>query len=76
MITEQYTLLVKFTAKLGKEQELKDSLIELVVQTVKEDGCLNFDLHQLLSNPREFMLYENWLNKDFHTKHKLLKRYA
>ena len=69
MITEQYTLLVKFIAKTGKERELRNSLLELVSETLKEEGCLNFDLHESLTDSRQFMIYENWVNKDFHAKH-------
>ena len=35
-------------------------LLDLVAQTRKEKGCVNYDLHQSRDNPREFVMYENW----------------
>ena len=69
MTSSKYSLLVIFNAKEGKEKELKKSLIHLVTETLQENGCLNFDLHQSVVNPRQFMIYENWTSKDTHAQH-------
>ena len=69
MISSKYALLVIFNAKKGKENELKESLLYLVTETLQEDGCLNFDLHQSEVNPLQFMIYENWTSKDTHAQH-------
>ncbi len=47
-------------AKAGEEERLKRALLELVAQTRKEKGCMNYDLHQSRGNASEFAMYENW----------------
>ncbi len=42
------------------QQQVREVLLGLVAQTRKEKGCVNYDLHQSLDNPREFVMYENW----------------
>jgi quinol monooxygenase YgiN len=69
MNTNKHTLHVIFKAKEGKENELKSSLLKLVNDTLKEEGCLNYDLHASPTNIGQFMIYENWVNKNAHTMH-------
>jgi quinol monooxygenase YgiN len=81
MITKQVTLFVMFQARPGKEAELRKTLLGLIPPTLKEDGCINYDLHVALDDPAKFLFYENWtteahLNKHGETPHvqNLLKR--
>lgn len=69
MSAKPYTLLVIFEAKSGKAQALKEALTALIEPTLKEEGCINYDLHQCLDNPAKFMFYENWASKEAHAKH-------
>jgi len=57
------TVVATFEAKTGKEAELKAALTKLVAPTRQEAGCLNYDLHQLLDNPKKFLFHENWTSK-------------
>lgn len=66
-----YSVLALFKAKHGKEEDLKQALKELVNPTLKEEGCINYDLHQSIDNKAEFMFYENWTTKDAHAKHNI-----
>lgn len=68
-MTKKLTLVVYFEAKPGKEQALKEVLTSLIAPTLKEEGCINYNLHQNLNNPALFMIYENWQNKEAHNKH-------
>lgn len=60
MAEKKVTVLAKFTAKPGLEDDVKDELLGLVSPTRSEAGCINYDLHQSSDDPRSFMLYENW----------------
>ncbi len=68
------TVIVYMRAKPGKEQELRDLLTSLVEPTSKENGFVNYDLHESTSQPGLFYLYENWesdqaLDDHFQTPH-------
>lgn len=54
------TLIAYMKAAPGKEAELKAELEALIEPTVKEDGCVNYDLHQGVEDPSTFFFYENW----------------
>lgn len=54
------TIIAFITAKAGMQQQVREVLLDLVAQTRKEKGCVNYDLHQSQDNPREFVMYENW----------------
>lgn len=69
MTATPYTILAIFVAKPGKEEVLKEVLTTLIAPTLKEEGCVNYDLHQSLENPAKFMFYENWADKAAHTLH-------
>ena len=53
-----------FQAYPGKEEELKNALLSLVAPTLKEKGCLNYDLHQSPEDPTKFLFYENWTSRE------------
>ena len=53
------TLIARMRAKPGKEQELRQALEALVEPTLKEQGCVNYDMHQG-QDEAEFGFYENW----------------
>lgn len=63
------TVVAKMEAKAGRETELKELLQSLVPVTQKEDGCINYDLHQYSQHPGQFMFYENWRDKASLDKH-------
>lgn len=54
------TIIAYIAAKAGLQQQVREVLLDLVAQTRKEKGCVNYDLHQSGDNPREFVMYENW----------------
>lgn len=64
-----YTVVVFLKALPGKEDELRAALIELVAPSLKDKGCLQYDLHESLDNPGKFMFYENWESKEDHQLH-------
>jgi quinol monooxygenase YgiN len=65
------TVIATFQARPGKETELRDALLKLIVPTRKEEGCINYDLHQAADDPAKFLFHENWTNRaalDAHMK--------
>ena len=54
------TVIAHMKAAPGKEAELRAALEALVEPTSKEDGFVNYDLHQALEDSGSFYLYENW----------------
>ena len=45
-------------AKPGMEETVKQELLALVGPTLKEEGCLNYELHQSVDNKAWFRFYE------------------
>jgi quinol monooxygenase YgiN len=56
------TVLARFKAKSGLEEQVKRELLSLVAPTRAEAGCINYDLHRSPADPAQFMLYENWVS--------------
>jgi quinol monooxygenase YgiN len=63
METAQVTVFALVKAKPGMEETVKQELLALVGPTLKEEGCLNYGLHQSLDNKAWFRFYENWTSK-------------
>jgi len=57
------TVLALICAKKGSENEVLGNLKSLVEPTRKEEGCINYDLHQSSDDPCKFMFYENWTSR-------------
>lgn len=54
------TVIAYMRAAPGKEDELRAALESLVEPTSKEDGYVNYDLHESVEQPGTFFFYENW----------------
>ena len=60
----KYLIVVaQIKAKPGSENQVRQELLSLVAPSRKDDGCLNYDLHQALDNPALFLFHENWTSK-------------
>lgn len=51
-------------AKTGKESQFQAELQKLVVETRKEEGCLQYDLHRGAEDAGAFLFYERWRDAD------------
>jgi quinol monooxygenase YgiN len=47
-------------SKPGQAESLKTHLLELVSHSTKEAACLQYDLHQVESDPDMFIFHEEW----------------
>jgi quinol monooxygenase YgiN len=57
------TVIAFHRAKPGKEQGLREALLAVRAPTLKERGCINYDLHDSPSLPGVFVFLENWKSK-------------
>jgi quinol monooxygenase YgiN len=57
---ELLTVIAFMRALPGKEADLREALEALIEPTRQEAGYVNYDLHQSISDPGLFYLYENW----------------
>lgn len=57
------TVVARFRVLPGGESRARAAAQAVVAPTRAEEGCVNYDLHSLLDDPREFMFHENWRSK-------------
>lgn len=65
------TVIARVRAKPGMEPRLRAALIALVAPTRSEAGCLNYDLHESIDDPAQFVFYEDWTSRqalDIHSR--------
>ena len=63
------SVVAEMTAKPGKEEDLKHHLLILLEETRKEEGCVQYDLHQSTTEPGRFVFYENWTSAETLDRH-------
>ena len=77
-MTKRLTIIARIEAKKNKVDLVKSELLKLIDPTRKEQGCLQYDLHQDNETPSIFMFYENWENRELwqtHMNNEHLKAY-
>jgi quinol monooxygenase YgiN len=73
-MSEVVTVVARGRAKPGQEARVREALTAVLAPTRAEPGCINYDLHVSLSDPRDFLIHENWqsaaaLEAHFQTPH-------
>lgn len=63
------TIVARIEAQPGKTEMLKAALQRLVAPTLKESGCVQYDLHQDNENAAVFLFYENWESRELWQAH-------
>lgn len=63
------TIVARIEAKPDKIDLVKSELIKLIEPTLKEQGCLQYDLHQDNDNPAVFLFFENWESRELWQVH-------
>lgn len=63
------TVIAEMKAMAGKEEELRRELVQLLGPTRKEEGCINYDLHESHEMPGFFIFYENWTSREHLDRH-------
>jgi quinol monooxygenase YgiN len=57
------TVVARAHAQPGKEDTLRQLLLGLVEPTRKEEGCIQYDLHEENGKPGSFVFYETWTSQ-------------
>ncbi|MDC7996537.1 putative quinol monooxygenase [Gilvibacter sediminis] len=68
-MTKRLTIVAQIIAKPEKRELVKSELQKLIPITRKEQGCINYDLHQDLGDPNMFLFYENWESRELWQNH-------
>lgn len=55
-------VVAKLVVKDGAVELVKTELLKLIMPTRKEEGCIEYRLHQDNTDPSVFIFYENWQN--------------
>lgn len=63
-MTNKITIIATVKARIGSEDQLKQALLDLARASQTEPGCMQYDLHQSLDDPRHFVFFENWTDQD------------
>jgi len=66
---DQVTVVVRIKAKPGMEARVRQELLNLLVPTRAERGCINFDMHQAPNDASLFLFHENWVSEDDLKRH-------
>ncbi len=69
MSTNTLTVVAMIKASPGKEEEMRRELMSLVEASRKDEGCVNYDLHQSVEDPTLFFFHENWASKELWDLH-------
>mgnify|MGYP001148832355 CR=1 FL=1 len=63
------TIVARIEARKDSIDLVKSALLKLIEPTRKEQGCLQYDLHQDNDNPAVFLFYEIWANRELWQAH-------
>lgn len=63
------TVVAHLNAAPGKDADLREALLEMVKDTRVEDGCIQYDLHESVDRPGDFVFYENWTTREALDRH-------
>jgi len=57
------SIVAKFTVNPGKEEEFLYLAKVLVIESNKEDGCIEYDIHKDVNKERTYCMLEKWKNQ-------------
>ena len=63
------TVVAKVVAKQGSVEKVRSELLKLIEPTRKENGCIEYNLHQDNEDPAVFVFHETWENLACFEKH-------
>ncbi|NQT59770.1 MAG: antibiotic biosynthesis monooxygenase [Bacteroidetes bacterium] len=66
---DRLKVLVYFQSVKGKESALRNILLELKKNSMKEEGCTGFELLQDDNNPDQYSFIEEWATRQHFTAH-------
>ena len=63
------TIIARPTVDPERIEEVKAAMLDLVEATLKEEGCIRYELHQDNNEPNKFTFVETWENRELWKKH-------
>lgn len=63
MTEERVVVVARVRANPGMEAKVKEELLRLVAPTRREEGCIQYDLHEHTESSGAFMFYEIWRSR-------------
>jgi len=63
------TIVARIEANNDRIDLVKLELLKLIEPTLKETGCIQYDLHQDNENPAVFLFCENWEKRELWQEH-------
>ncbi|WP_419779768.1 putative quinol monooxygenase [Maridesulfovibrio sp.] len=64
-----HTVIARIEARKESIELVKAELLKLIEPTRKEEGCIQYDLHQDKERPEVFFFYENWVSRELLQTH-------
>lgn len=64
------TMIATLTAKPGQTEALRAALLRLVENSRSEEGMVQYDLHQSVERPDQFVFYEIWADERTFAMHR------
>lgn len=64
IVATKVTVIARVRSREGFEEQIRQECLALVAPSRKEEGCINYDLHQSIDDPALFIFYENWESRD------------
>ncbi|NIF23044.1 MULTISPECIES: putative quinol monooxygenase [Pantoea] len=58
-----------FTVKAGHEETVEQLFRGVIEATLKEEGCISYQLNRDIENPRRFIWTEEWQSRELLQKH-------
>lgn len=68
-MSKNLTIIACIESKPEKIDFIKTEVLRLIEPTRKENGCIQYDLHQDNEKPEIFIVYENWDSLELWQKH-------
>ena len=68
-MSKTLTIVASIEATPDKIDLVKAELQKLIAPTLKEAGCIQYDLHQDNQNPALFLFFENWESRKLWQDH-------
>ena len=62
-------VIVEMRIRLEMAEKAFAAARQAVAATVKEDGCISYDVHQSVSDPSRLVLVERWASRDALSHH-------
>ena len=68
-MSKPLTIVARIEAVEGQAEAVKAALLKIVPPTLKEEGCIQYDLQQDNNNPEVFLFFEIWETRELWQQH-------